>query len=110
MFPQETRKKPESAKEGGSTEWPALVREFQPDLRGQLIQRVAASSVFAKSNRLRELVLFLCQRRPGDPAGAIHEQEIGVEVFGRRPDYDTTQDAIVRVQVSQLRKRLEQYF
>src|SRR3974377_1599869 len=96
MFPQETRKKPESVQGSGSAEGPALVREFQPDLRGQLIQRVAASSVFGKSNRLRELFLFLCQRKPGDPAGAVHEQEIGVEVFGRQPDYDTTQDAIFR--------------
>jgi len=74
------------------------------------VQRVAASSLFGKSNRLRELFLFLCRRKAADPVGAVHEQEIGVEVFSRRPDYDTTQDAIVRVQVSQLRKKLEQYF
>ena len=54
--------------------------------------------------------MFLCNRKPTDPASAVREHEIGIEVFGRHPDYDTAQDAIVRVQVSQLRKRLEQYF
>ena len=110
MFPWGTRHKPEPDKESGSPDGPALVREFQPDARSLLVQRVAASSVFGKSNRLRELFLFLCHRKPNEPGGPIHEQDIGVGVFDRRPDYDTTQDAIVRVQVSQLRKRLDQYF
>jgi hypothetical protein len=74
------------------------------------VERVAAGSAFRKSNRLRELFLFLCERTLGDPAAVIHEQEIGVEVFGRQPDYDTGQDALVRVQMCQLRKKLEQYF
>ncbi len=110
MFLREARHKPESVKQSGPVEGPAIVKEFQPDTRILLIQRVAASSVFGKSHRLRELFLFLSQRKPDEAGGAIHEQQIGVEVFDRRPDYDTTQDAIVRVQVSQLRKRLEQYF
>jgi hypothetical protein len=74
------------------------------------VERVAASSAFGKSNRLREVFLFLCRRELSDPNGAVREQDIGIEVFNRQPDYDTAQDAIVRVQVSQLRKRLEQYF
>jgi len=78
--------------------------------RDRLVGRVASSSAFGKSNRLRELFLFLCRRELSDPNCAVREQEIGIEVFDRRPDYDTAQDAIVRVQVSQLRKRLDQYF
>lgn len=31
-------------------------------------------------------------------------------VFGRPVDYDTSQDTLVRVQASQLRKKLQQYF
>ncbi len=80
-----------------------------PVARDPLVERVA-SVAFRKSNRLRELFLFLCERSQSDPNGAIREQDIGIAVFGRQPDYDTAQDAIVRVQVSQLRKRLEQYF
>ena len=31
-------------------------------------------------------------------------------MFGRSPGYDTAQDNLVRVQASQLRKKLQQYF
>lgn len=81
-----------------------------PDFRRELVDRVAASSAFQKSNRLRELFLFLCERTLADSSQVIHEQEIGVEIFGRPPDYDTNLDNLVRVQASQLRKKLRQYF
>ncbi len=78
--------------------------------RHALVKRIAASSAFQKSNRLRELLLFLCERTLADPDAVIHESEIGTEVFGRQSGYDTAQDPLVRVQVSQLRKKLQQYF
>jgi hypothetical protein len=40
----------------------------------------------------------------------LHEQEIGCSVFGRPAHYDTSQDNIVRVNATELRKRLENYF
>jgi hypothetical protein len=75
-----------------------------------LVERVAASRYINKSARLRDLLLYLCDRALEGPAGEIHEQEIGHKVFGRPADYDTSSDNIVRVHVSMLRKRLEQYF
>ena len=35
---------------------------------------------------------------------------IGFEVFGRRPDYDTNNDPIVRARVAEVRKRLALYY
>ncbi|HVN77424.1 MAG TPA: hypothetical protein VMW38_00330 [Terriglobia bacterium] len=90
---------------GGS----GLVSGLQPEIR-DLVERLASGSAFGKSNRLRALFLFLCDRKATDPEGVIREQEIGIAIFNRRPDYDTAEDPIVRVHVSQLRKRLEQYF
>jgi hypothetical protein len=87
---------------------PVVIR--QPESRDALVDRVASSAAFQKSNRLRELLIFLCSRALAEPGAVVHEPEIGVGVFGRRPDYDTAQDTIVRVQVSQLRKKLQQYF
>jgi hypothetical protein len=40
----------------------------------------------------------------------VHEQQIGVAVFGRSPSYDTSQDNIVRVNAMELRKRIDLYF
>lgn len=78
--------------------------------RRQLVARVAASRYISKSARLKELLLYLCDRVLEGSATEIHEQEVGSRVFGREPDYDTAADNIVRVNASLLRKRLEQYF
>jgi hypothetical protein len=75
-----------------------------------LLHRVAAAPRFQKSKRLRELLLYLGERSLHDPAYVLREQEIGVEVFGRSADYDTSHDTLVRVQVSQLRKKLQEHF
>lgn len=80
------------------------------DERWALLHRVAASSAFQKSNRCRELLLFVGERSLRDPNHVIREQEIGVSVFGRPQSYDTSQDTLVRVQISQLRKKIHQYF
>ncbi len=76
----------------------------------ELVERVASSRYIAKSARLRDLLIYLCQRVLDESADQIHEQEVGCKVFERSADYDTTVDNIVRVHASQLRKRLEQYF
>jgi hypothetical protein len=76
----------------------------------ELLLRVASSAVFQKSNRSREFLLYVGRRSLADPSTPIREQEIGVDVFGRSPGYDSSQDTIVRVQGSQLRKKLQQYF
>jgi hypothetical protein len=76
----------------------------------KLVERVAASRYLSKSARLRDLLVYLCDRVLDGPVTEIHEQEVGHKVFGRPADYDTGSDNIVRVHASTLRKRLEQYF
>jgi hypothetical protein len=78
--------------------------------RRALLQRVLWSPQIAKSSRIREFLEYVCQQALLDPSAEIHEQEIGCRVFGRRPDYDTAIDNVVRVTASQARKKLEQYF
>ena len=87
----------------------------EPDLKTlkgyrALIQRIASSRHFEKSTRLREFLLYVCERALTSPGADIHEQEIGASVFGRPSGYDTSQDNIVRVNASQVRKKLEAYF
>ena len=71
---------------------------------------VAASRAFQKSARQRDVLLYLCERVLAEPGTAIREQDIGSAVFGRTQEYDTGQDNIVRVHLSELRRRLEKYF
>jgi len=79
-------------------------------VRWALIERIAASSQLRRANRLQELLHFLGERSLNDHCESLHEQAIGVGVFGRAESYDTSTDNIVRTSVSELRKRLQAYF
>lgn len=91
---------------------PALLQEEQPysEACWALLERILASPQLRRAARLREFLLFVGQRSIKDGLDQIHEQEIGAKVFGRPPDYDTSLDNIVRVNASELRKRIEDYF
>lgn len=80
------------------------------DERWALAQRVANSKGFAKAAQLRDLLLYLVRRTLIEPGVEITEQEIGCQVLGRRPDYDTQSDNIVRVQIRHVRQKLEEYY
>jgi hypothetical protein len=75
-----------------------------------LIERVAASEQFSRSARLRDFLLYVGRQslKKGNPE--IHEQEIGAKVFGRDDSYDRSSDTIVRVNATELRKRIDSYF
>jgi hypothetical protein len=75
-----------------------------------LIERVAASEQFSRSARLRDFLLYVGKQSLKDGCPEIHEQEIGAKVFGRPISYDRSQDNIVRVNATELRKRIESYF
>jgi len=86
--------------------------EVQPSLeeRRALIERVAANEQFSRSARLHDFLLYVGRQSLKDASAEIHEQEIGAKVFGRSESYDTSQDNIVRVNATELRKRIELYF
>jgi hypothetical protein len=78
--------------------------------RRALIERVAASEQFSRSARLRDFLLYLGKQSLKEGCPEIHEQEIGIKVFGRSDSYDRSSDNIVRVNATELRKRVELYF
>jgi hypothetical protein len=80
------------------------------DLRWEVAQRVASSVVFHRSPRLRELLIYVCERSIQNRPEELREQAIGCGVFGRKADYNPGEDNIVRVEIRQLRKRLDDYF
>lgn len=81
-----------------------------PDQKDDLIARVAASATFRRALRLREFLLYVGNASIRDGALELREQDIGIRVFGRSPDYDRGADNIVRVNATELRKRIDQYF
>jgi len=92
---------------------PSLAQEDQlisREERSAALERVAGSMTFKRAVRLREFLIYVGRKSVSGDSGEIHEQEIGKVVFGRPDSYDTSLDNIVRVNASELRKRLEVYF
>jgi hypothetical protein len=75
-----------------------------------LLERVVASPQLKRAARMREFLLYVGRRSLIEGCNQIPEHEIGAEVFGRPPNYDTSADNIVRVNATDLRKRIEAYF
>jgi hypothetical protein len=75
-----------------------------------LLERVIASPQLKRAARMREFLLYVGRRSLKEGCDQIPEQEIGSEVFGRPASYDTNADNIVRVNATDLRKRVEDYF
>ena len=81
-----------------------------PAEQSALLDRIIASSQFRRAARLREFLIFVGRQSMRNGFAPIHEQEIGAAVFDRPTNYDTGIDNIVRVNATELRKRLELYF
>jgi hypothetical protein len=80
------------------------------DPRWELAQRVASSTSFKKSPRLRQFLLFVAERSVSGHADDISEYEIGWKVFERGPNYNPVDDSIVRSAARQLRAKVKEYF
>lgn len=93
---------------GASIESDRLDRRLDRHL--ELVARVAGSSCFQKSPRLRQFLLYVCECALQNRAADLHEQPIGCKVFNRRADYNPSEDNIVRVEARKLRRHLEEYF
>lgn len=83
---------------------------MEPGEMSQLVERICSSRHLRRSQRLSAFLTFICAETLSGNRDTICEQIIGQRVFGRAADYDPTSDNIVRVEASQLRKRLESYF
>src|SRR3954454_22808519 len=74
------------------------------------MERVLSSVCFARSERVSKLLRFLVDRQLAGRENELKESVIGVEVFGRRPDYNPKLDSTVRTEAVRLRARLARYY
>ncbi len=74
------------------------------------VERIAASGHFRNSKRYPAFLRFVVERTLADDTEVLKERNLGVEVFGRLSDYDTSADPIVRVTAGEVRKRIAQYY
>src|ERR1700757_4823017 len=78
-------------------------------IRGE-IESVISRAAFAGSKRCQDFLRLVVERTVEGDVDSLRERQIGVEMFGRPADYDTSNDAVVRVRATEVRKRLAQYY
>ena len=78
-------------------------------VRGQL-DRLLENPYFSHSKRFPTFLRFVTEQTLAGEKDNIKERTLGIEIFGRDPDYDTASDPIVRVTAAEIRKRVAQYY
>ncbi len=81
----------------------------ESEVREQL-DRILQSETFSRSRRCQEFLSFISQLTISGEDAKINEHMIGIEVFGRGPDYNPGVDGVVRRQAHSLRRRIETYY
>jgi hypothetical protein len=71
---------------------------------------ILRSTPFRTSRQCQDLFRYIVEHSLAGSDDLLRERVIGIEVFGRAPDYDTAQDPVVRVRAADVRKRLAQYY
>src|ERR1043165_5980735 len=74
------------------------------------LKKVLSSRGFVRNDRLSGFLRFVVEQELSGQGDDLKESIIGVEFFGRRPDYDVRQDSVVRNEAGKLRARLAQYY
>ena len=71
---------------------------------------VLISDAFKGSKRSQDFLQLVVEHVLAGRLDSLRERTLGAEMFGRRIDYDTANDAVVRVKASEVRKKLAQYY
>lgn len=74
------------------------------------LRRIEASAQFIHSRRYPRFLNYVVHKTLQGKQDELKERTIGVEAFGRAPDYDLNADPIVRITAGEVRKRLAQFY
>ncbi|MGD0914159.1 MAG: hypothetical protein ABR928_19885, partial [Terracidiphilus sp.] len=92
---------------------PHPVAELSPERIASVrahLQDVLTSDAFMGGLRAQDFLRLVVEHSLAGQFDCLRERMLGAEMFGRPIDYDTGNDAVVRVKASEVRKRLTQYY
>lgn len=78
-------------------------------VRGAL-ERILGSRPFRTSRQCSDLLRYVVEHSLQPQEGDLRERILGIEVFGRATNYDTSEDPVVRMRAADVRKRLAQFY
>jgi len=82
----------------------------QANLVRTALESVISSDAFVPSKRCQDFLRLVVEHALAGNLDSLSERMIGAEMFRRPVDYDTSNDAVVRVRATEVRKRLAQYY
>jgi hypothetical protein len=88
----------------------SLQVELSETEKRDALQRVLASSTFHRSDQLKSLLRYVCEREIQGAGETLSEYTVAIEALGRRRDYSALEDGSVRNRIHTLRRRLEHYY
>jgi hypothetical protein len=74
------------------------------------MERILGDPLFMRSKRCLCLFRHVIEQTVEGRTEALKQRTLGVEVFGRNPNYDTKLDPVVRITAGEIRKRIAQYY
>lgn len=74
------------------------------------LERILSTEPFQHSRRYPAFLRYIVEQALNGAADELKERTLGVAVFRRDPEYDTSADPVVRTTASEVRKRLDAYY
>jgi hypothetical protein len=74
------------------------------------LERLLANPYFSHSRRFPSFLRYIIKATIDGQADLLKERTLGIEIFSKSADYDTSLDPIVRVTAAEIRKRIAQYY
>ncbi len=95
-----------------NTTWRQPPPEEVPDSAAVVVQleRILSTSLFQHSKRYPTFLRHVVEQTLCGACDGLKERTLGITVFRRSPEYDTSADPVVRNTASEVRKRLEEYY
>ena len=89
---------------------PASEVEMKREAVREQLGRMLESPIFSKSKRYSNLLRYVVEATLEGDTNQLKERILGIEVFGRKSDYNTSLDPVVRIAASEIRRRIAQYY
>jgi hypothetical protein len=81
-----------------------------PEEKRRSLDEVLSSATLARSDRLKNLLRFLCESEIDGRSAELNEYEIGVQALGQPAGYSPAENSAVRSRVYELRHKLETFY
>jgi hypothetical protein len=88
----------------------AIVENLSAEEKREALNLVFQSQTFARSDRLKDLLRFVCEAEIEGRHQDLNEYVIGIEALGRPQGYSPSEDSSVRSRAYELRRKLEKFY